>query len=85
YLIYGAYDPSQAPDLYRAKYETHNREVRDYFKDRPGKLLNLVIEDATWNSLCQFLGKPIPKSAFPHSNNSKGGSKLKALIKEQLT
>ena len=50
-------------------YTRHNREVIDYFKDRPQDLL--VVDFTTgdgWEQLCPFLGKPIPKEPFPHAN-----------------
>lgn len=50
-------------------YSNHNKEVIEYFKDRPNDLL--IIDFTTgekWDSLCKFLGKPIPEIDFPHVN-----------------
>ena len=42
-------------------------------KDR---LLEWYIEDG-WEPLCKFLGKPVPKVAFPHANAATGGWKAR--------
>ena len=50
-------------------YSNHNKEVIEYFKDRPNDLL--VIDFTTgekWDSLCKFLKQPIPETTFPHIN-----------------
>ena len=57
-------------------YNNHNKEVIEYFKDRPNDLL--VIDFTTgdkWDKLCAFLEKDVPKTPFPHYN--KGKSKVK--------
>lgn len=54
-------------------YERHNQEVRDYFKHRPGDLVELCWEKGDgWDELCAFLGMEVPPDPFPHS--AKGGS-----------
>lgn len=35
------------------------------------RLLEWSIEDG-WEPLCEFLGKPIPKEPFPHTNTAAG-------------
>lgn len=80
FKLYGSrtYDEEK----FRAGYIKHNKEVEEYFKDRPNDLL--VIEfgkDYGWIELCKFLKKPIPmwwieprtksfekRWAFPHHN-----------------
>ena len=53
------------------RYQRHNREVREYFRDRPTDLLVYNLEERPgWEPLCHFLGKPIPNKPFPHSNPS---------------
>jgi hypothetical protein len=50
-------------------YRKHNREVAEYFQDRPGDLL--VVDFTTgdgWEKLCNFLGDPVPDVPFPHAN-----------------
>ena len=51
-------------------YERHDRHVREYFRDRPDDLLvmNIVGGEADWESLCEFIGKPVPDTPFPASN-----------------
>jgi hypothetical protein len=57
--------------IYKKRWENHNKEVLDYFKDRPNDLLvmNICKEDG-WEKLCPFLGIPIPDIPFPHLNKS---------------
>ena len=67
--IYGPGDPVGNEDLYRDRYEAHNKEVGEYFADRPGDLLVLNIADGEgWTKLCEFLGEPVPVEPFPHAN-----------------
>lgn len=50
-------------------YTNHNREVLEYFKDRPNDLLVVDFKKgAGWEQLCNFLGKDIPPEPFPHAN-----------------
>ena len=54
------------------KYEKHNQEVRDFFKDRKDQLLVInVIGGEGWENLCPFLNKPNPKKPFPHKNKGR--------------
>ena len=65
--IYGAGSPVGSEDLYRARFERHNQEVVEYFRDRPGDLLVLrITEGEGWPELCSFLGRPLPEEPFPH-------------------
>ncbi len=48
-------------------YDTHVKNVRDYFKDRPDDLLVMnIFEGDGWDRLCSFLGKERPGVDFPH-------------------
>ncbi|HEV7904551.1 MAG TPA: sulfotransferase [Pyrinomonadaceae bacterium] len=50
-------------------YETHERNVRQYFAGRPGDLLLLdICGGEGWEKLCPFLGLPVPDAPFPHAN-----------------
>ena len=52
-------------------YRRHNKEVKEYFKDRPDDLLIISFEAGDgWEKLCPFLGKEIPEQPFPHSNKT---------------
>jgi hypothetical protein len=54
---------------YVERYEQHNRDVRQYFADRPGDLLEIDIHsELSWEVLCPFLGKPTPRCPFPRQN-----------------
>lgn len=49
------------------RYEKHNREVLEYFKDRPNDLLVVCWEKGDgWEKLCTFLNRPCPNEPFPH-------------------
>ena len=83
--IYGesAGCPEGNEDTYVARYERHNREVRDYFKDRPDDLLIFDLPaDASWDRLCAFLGQEIPDEPFPHANKASLSRKLKNWFKK---
>lgn len=59
-------------DKRRKKFEKHNKEVIEYFKDKPDKLLKIrITEGEGWEKLCDFLDKPVPKKPFPHRNKGK--------------
>ena len=50
-------------------YETHARNVREYFKDRPRDLLVMdICGGEGWERLCPFLGSETPAAPFPHAN-----------------
>jgi hypothetical protein len=67
--IYGVETAARNEDVYIRRYENHNREVIDYFKDRPGDLLVMDITQGDgWEKLCPFLGVGIPPFRFPSQN-----------------
>lgn len=54
---------------YAAAHRRHVRNVRDYFAERPGDLLVMdVCAGDGWETLCPFLGKPLPDRPFPRLN-----------------
>jgi len=54
---------------YIQRYQQHNQAVLAYFGNRPGDLLVLrLTEGEGWDKLCPFLGRSIPKDAFPYEN-----------------
>lgn len=68
--IYGVGDPVGSEAIYKNRFDQHNREVVEYFANRPGDLLVLPItKGAGWTPLCEFLGVEEPSSDFPHSNS----------------
>lgn len=77
--IYGVGAPLGHEDLFIARYERHNREVREHFAGRPDDLLVLrIAEGEGWEPLCAFLGRDVPAAAFPHSNPAAEKSDLSA-------
>lgn len=83
--IYGedAGCPEGNEEVYVARYERHNREVLEYFKDRPDDLLVMDIpEDADWGRLCAFLGHEVPDEPFPHANRASLSRRLKNWVKK---
>ena len=70
--IYGMGSPVGNEETYIRRFERHNREVLEYFADRPDDLLVMnFAEGDGWEKLCTFLGKTIPDCPFPHLNRSR--------------
>lgn len=85
--IYGedAGCPEGNEETYVARYELHNREVLEYFKDRPGDLLVIDLPgDAGWKKLCAFLGHELPDEAFPHANKASLSRRIKNWFKKRM-
>jgi len=75
--IYGVGHPKGNEDVYIARYERHNREVREYFKGRGKDLLVMDITASEgWEKLCPFLGKPTPPIRFPSANSKSDREKM---------
>ncbi len=71
---YGVGFPAGYEDVFLDRYRSHNAEVRAHFADRPDDLLELnLFEEAGWDALCAFLGKPVPDEPFPHLNKGSYG------------
>lgn len=70
--IYGdGITPIKNPRKCLKRYKGHNKEVREYFKDRAGDFLEVDLgQGDAWETLCGFLGRPIPNVPFPFSNAS---------------
>jgi hypothetical protein len=55
------------PAVMLERYRRHNMEVTEYFRDRPGDLLVMDLDQgAGWPELCQFLDMPEPQGPYPH-------------------
>ncbi|WP_019507458.1 sulfotransferase family protein [Pleurocapsa sp. PCC 7319] len=79
--IYGVGHPKGNEKIYIERYERHNAEVIEYFKDRPNDLLVLQLnQDNLWEKICPFLEKEIPHVEFPHVNK-KQNKKLARAVK----
>jgi hypothetical protein len=67
-VVYGTHAFNE--DRFRYVYETHVRNVSEFFEDRPDDLLIMDITAGDgWSELCPFLGRSVPASAFPHRNS----------------
>jgi hypothetical protein len=66
--LYGTTDFD--PDQFTQAYDRHEKRVLSYFAQRPHDLLVLDIcaGHADWETLCSFLGVPVPDVPFPHTN-----------------
>ena len=52
-------------------YKNHNKNVIEYFKDRPIDLLIIDFsKNQGWDEICKFLNKSIPDATFPHANKT---------------
>lgn len=80
--IYGknAGAPAGNREIYLARYNAHNAEVREYFRGNP----NFVEMDVTagdgWEKLCALVGKPIPDVPFPHANPTRARTPKKVFF-----
>lgn len=78
--IYGVDYPQGNEAVFIERYERHNREVQEHFSHRPDDLL-VMNGGYSWETLCSFLGKPIPDAPFPHANKSSFPIKNKLAIR----
>lgn len=64
-------DYEEKRDAIVAAYEKRNREVMDYFRDRPDDLLVIdICSGEGWERICRFLDVPVPDAPFPHFNKT---------------
>lgn len=69
--LYGRGRLAGNEQTYLDRYRQHQKEVKEYFADRPKDLLVMnLAENDGWESLCGFLGHQIPQRHFPHANKS---------------
>jgi hypothetical protein len=63
-MLYGRRDFD--PTTFLERYRRHNAEVLEHFKDRPGDLLVMPMDNGgSWPALCGFLGVPVPETPYP--------------------
>jgi hypothetical protein len=80
-VVFGTLHYNEGRFLYA--YDTHLREVCDYFEDRAGDLLIMDICGGDgWEKLCPFLGVPVPSVPFPDLNKGKNKHSVRAWITE---
>jgi len=69
--VYGVGNPEGNEEIYIKRFEQHNADILDYFKNRPNDLLVLEFAKGDgWEKLCPFLGVEIPQIPFPHVNKA---------------
>lgn len=69
--IYGHYIPHGYDNEHIRIYLDHNQAVREYFRNRPHKLVELCWELGDgWEELGTFLGVTPPTRRLPHANRS---------------
>ncbi|KAL9055162.1 MAG: hypothetical protein Q9162_003740 [Coniocarpon cinnabarinum] len=63
--FFGSLDAATAKRNARAAYRQHYENIRAYAG--PGRILEYELGSG-WEPLCEFLGKPVPDTPFPHRN-----------------
>ena len=54
------------------RYNNHKKDVINYFEGKSSQLLIFNVFDGdSWEKLCKFLDKPVPKIPFPHKRKAK--------------
>lgn len=65
-IVYGADMPHGNEQRYLEVYNRHNESIRAYFARRPNFLMLRIEDGLSFEPLCRFLGRPIPKQPFPY-------------------
>jgi hypothetical protein len=55
--IWGTSEPTEVMDLWRSQKETHESKVREFFSDKPGRLVEVNIES---DNPAQILSQVLP-------------------------
>ena len=63
-------------------YKNHYAALEDECKRQGRAALHWTVEDG-WGSLCEFLGKPVPKKDFPNENDQNYFAKRTAAVQVQ--
>lgn len=77
--FYGANVFDGNEDVIRDSYRNHTKGVREYFEDKPGRMVELNIDqgDANWEVLCKVAVCPedvVSLGGFPRSNTASSWS-----------
>lgn len=89
-VAYGHSMPVGYKSSHIETYTRHNQEVREYFRNRPNKMVEICWEEGDgWDKLCSFLGLEAPEGEIPHRNKGKSRiwsmlSYLKGYVKHQV-
>ncbi|WP_207060998.1 sulfotransferase [Motiliproteus sp. SC1-56] len=69
--IYGYEKPNENKPFHIKKYQEHNSNVRDFFKDKPESFLEVCWEKGDgWKEIGNFLGIDTTGLSLPHSNKA---------------
>lgn len=72
-------------EIYLRRYEQHNEEVLDYFRDRSEDFLTLrITEGEGWEKLCPFLNCAPVEVPFPRANDARDRSGLRRMFHRLL-
>jgi hypothetical protein len=59
---------------WRAEWESHIKRAREFFRHRDNFLEVDLTLNPQWQTLCDFLGVPVPTQPFPWANRDKSAS-----------
>ncbi|WP_234571670.1 sulfotransferase family protein [Rhodohalobacter sp. 614A] len=82
--IYGHSDPKMNKEIYLSTYQRHNREVREFFSDKPNFLEIELKEKDKWEKICALLGIRKPMVKFPHVNTISSRNRFNTKLKEKV-
>jgi len=83
-LAYGYEYPHQNETSFLDQYNSHNKEVIEYFSGRSSDFLEICWEKGDgWEKLCKFLGKEVPNIPLPHANKT-SSKKLTPYILQKI-
>ncbi|MBE7436825.1 MAG: hypothetical protein HS115_00100 [Spirochaetales bacterium] len=68
--VYGIYTYSR--QRLRNVHRQHEKDVREYFKDKDNLLIMDITRGDGWDRLCPFLGLPVIDAPFPYVNKKDG-------------
>lgn len=82
--IYGFDTELGSDDAFKERVRKHNEEVCTYFRDKPGRLIEMDLSTGDgWETLCKFLGHPVPNIPFPHANAAKSRPAVTTLLRRR--
>jgi Sulfotransferase domain len=81
--IYTSLDPFKSRELYLARFNDHNRTIRDFFKGKDN-FMEFSIETDGWKQLAGHLGLKIPMTKFPYANKASHRNSFISKIKMKL-
>lgn len=80
--LYDLDNPREDPERVRRIHQAHIDDVRTFASDNNIPLLEICFEQGDgWEVLCPFLGKPIPATPFPWSNQDPARSTKESSVR----